>query len=74
MSSVNKTSESTVTPFGMLAPAMEYAIDAAQRTVLFWDVMRQRGNQYANTWRRLLRMCSTTKLSWSSTDVRSIVR
>ena len=46
MSSVNKTSESTVTPFGMLAPAMEYAIDAAQRTVLFWDVMRQRGNQY----------------------------
>jgi pimeloyl-ACP methyl ester carboxylesterase len=46
VSSVNKTSESTVTPFGMLAPAMEYAIDAAQRTVLFWDVMRQRGNQY----------------------------
>jgi pimeloyl-ACP methyl ester carboxylesterase len=25
---------------------MEYAVDAAQRTVLFWDVMRQRGNQY----------------------------
>ena len=24
---------------------MDYAIDAAQRTVLFWDVMRQRGNQ-----------------------------
>jgi pimeloyl-ACP methyl ester carboxylesterase len=33
-------------PFDMFAPAMEYAIDAAQRTVLFWDVMRQRGNQY----------------------------
>ena len=46
MSSVQKTSESTVNPFGMFAPAMEYAIDAAQRTVLFWDVMRQRGNQY----------------------------
>jgi pimeloyl-ACP methyl ester carboxylesterase len=30
-------------PFG---PAMDYMIDAAQRTVLFWDVMRQRGNQY----------------------------
>jgi Protein of unknown function (DUF3141) len=30
-------------PFG---PAMDYTIDAAQRTVLFWDVMRQRGNQY----------------------------
>src|SRR5690606_6719230 len=24
----------------------EYMIDAAQRTILFWDVMRQRGNQY----------------------------
>src|SRR5262244_4192870 len=33
-------------PFGVFAPAMEYAIDAAQRSVLFWDVMRQRGNQY----------------------------
>jgi pimeloyl-ACP methyl ester carboxylesterase len=32
--------------FGMFGPAMDYAIDAAQRTVLFWDVMRQRGNQY----------------------------
>jgi hypothetical protein len=26
--------------------AAEYWIDAAQRTTLFWDVMRQRGNQY----------------------------
>ena len=33
-------------PFGPLAPAMEYVIDATQRSVLFWDVMRQRGNQY----------------------------
>src|SRR5271157_5800014 len=32
--------------FGMFGPTMEYAIDAAQRTVLFWDVMRERGNQY----------------------------
>jgi Protein of unknown function (DUF3141) len=32
--------------FGMFGPAMDYAIDAAQRTVLFWDVLRQRGNQY----------------------------
>jgi pimeloyl-ACP methyl ester carboxylesterase len=30
----------------MFGPAMDYMIDAAQRTVLFWDVMRQRGNQY----------------------------
>src|SRR6266487_871007 len=33
-------------PLGIFAPAMEYMIDAAQRSVLFWDVMRQRGNQY----------------------------
>ena len=33
-------------PLGMFAPAMEYMVDAAQRNVLFWDVMRQRGNQY----------------------------
>ena len=33
-------------PFGVFAPAMEYMVDAAQRSVLFWDVMRQRGNQY----------------------------
>jgi hypothetical protein len=32
--------------FGPFAPAADYMIDAAQRTVLFWDVMRQRGNQY----------------------------
>jgi len=31
---------------GSFGPAMDYMIDAAQRTVLFWDVMRQRGNQY----------------------------
>jgi hypothetical protein len=30
----------------MVLPAIEYMTDAAQRTVLFWDVMRQRGNQY----------------------------
>jgi len=32
--------------FGALSTAFEYMTDAAQRNVLFWDVMRQRGNQY----------------------------
>jgi len=31
---------------GPLASVAEYWIDAAQRSVLFWDVMRRRGNQY----------------------------
>ena len=32
--------------FGFWSDAAEYLTDAAQRTVLYWDVMRQRGNQY----------------------------
>src|SRR5262245_32314890 len=31
---------------GAFAPAIEYFTDAAQRAVLFMDVMRQRGNAY----------------------------
>jgi len=31
---------------GTFAPAMEFITDAAQRTVLFLDVMRQRGNAF----------------------------
>jgi hypothetical protein len=31
---------------GPFVPIFEYLVDAAQRSVLFWDVMRQRGNQY----------------------------
>jgi Protein of unknown function (DUF3141) len=42
-----RASIETFTPsFGIFAPAMEYMVDAAQRSVLFWDAMRQRGNQY----------------------------
>jgi hypothetical protein len=33
-------------PLGPFASVADYFIDAAQRNVLFWDVMRQRGNQY----------------------------
>jgi hypothetical protein len=40
------SSEAFSSPFGIFAPAMEYMVDAAPRSVLFWDVMRQRGNQY----------------------------
>src|SRR5215813_4457887 len=32
--------------FGPFGPAIEYMRDAAQRSILFWDVMRQRGDQY----------------------------
>jgi hypothetical protein len=36
-------SAQTIGPF---TPAVEYMVDAAQRSFLFWDVLRQRGNQY----------------------------
>jgi pimeloyl-ACP methyl ester carboxylesterase len=32
--------------------AVEYWVDAAQRATLFWDVMRQRGNQYVEQMQR----------------------
>jgi hypothetical protein len=32
--------------FGLFGHAMEYFADAAQRSLMFWDVMRQRGNAY----------------------------
>ncbi len=31
---------------GPFAQGFEYFVDAGQRSLLFWDVMRQRGNQY----------------------------
>ncbi len=43
---LSKSPASDASPFGVFAPAIDYAIDATQRTFLFWDVMRQRGNQY----------------------------
>src|ERR1700740_1663463 len=47
MSNVIDQPPSTPAAFAWpFAPAAEYMIDAAQRCILFWDVMRQRGNQY----------------------------
>jgi hypothetical protein len=43
---VSASSGATSLPFGLFAPAIDYFVDAAQRSVLFLDVMRQRGNQY----------------------------
>ena len=36
----------TAAIFDWVTAATEYAVDATQRTILFWDVMRERGNQY----------------------------
>jgi hypothetical protein len=35
-----------IAAFGLFANALEYAYDAAQRSILLLDVMRQPGNQY----------------------------
>jgi pimeloyl-ACP methyl ester carboxylesterase len=36
-----------IDPFAAYKNLLEYLLDAGQRTVLYWDVMRRRGNQYA---------------------------
>jgi hypothetical protein len=47
MSSIPQNSQSAnAASFGPLARAVEYTVDAPQRSILYWDVMRQRGNQY----------------------------
>jgi hypothetical protein len=35
----------SVNPISAYSELMEYLMDAGQRTVLYWDVMRQRGNR-----------------------------
>ncbi len=42
------TTEKTesINPFSAFQSFSEYLTDAAQRTVLYWDIMRQRGNQF----------------------------
>src|SRR5260370_509164 len=46
MQSKSSSELPSATAFGPFAPAVEYMTDAFQRSILFWDVMRQRGNQY----------------------------
>jgi Protein of unknown function (DUF3141) len=45
-SAIDQRSSSPAAFVWPFASAAEYLVDAAQRWVLFWDVMRQRGNQY----------------------------
>jgi pimeloyl-ACP methyl ester carboxylesterase len=40
------TPHNSTTHVNWLTDAREYGIDTAQRTILFWDIMRQRGNIY----------------------------
>jgi hypothetical protein len=44
--SSSNAADVSICSYGPFAPAVEYAVDAAQRCILFWDVMRERGNQY----------------------------
>lgn len=46
MQPANRPSESPTSATDLVRHAAEYWVDAAQRATLFWDVMRQRGNQY----------------------------
>ena len=44
--SMNKPALSSDAMSGLVAKAVEYMVDAGQRSVLFFDIMRQRGDQY----------------------------
>src|SRR5215470_13038740 len=46
MAAAQLHSESSWAPFGLFGAAAAYMVDAAQRGILFWDVMRQRGSAY----------------------------
>src|ERR1700738_3720356 len=39
-------SKSLSAPLDLFDAAAAYVVDAAQRCILFWDVMRERGNAY----------------------------
>ena len=60
--------------WGWFGPAMDYMVDATQRNVLFWDVMRQRGNQYRDHLARQYRTFSNTRSSWYLMAARLIAR
>src|SRR6266480_1080817 len=44
--SMDKPALSSDAMSGLVAKAVEYMVDAGQRSVLFFDIMRQRGDQY----------------------------
>ncbi len=46
MSPPVKQSQDDVNFFDPFRAASDYIVDATQRSILFWDVLRQRGNQY----------------------------
>jgi pimeloyl-ACP methyl ester carboxylesterase len=48
---VSKATENPVEPWEAWRASRNYWMDWAQRTVLFWDTMRQRGNQFLEHWR-----------------------
>jgi pimeloyl-ACP methyl ester carboxylesterase len=44
--STDKSTDTSIPWLGLFGPAFDYMIDAGQRSMLFWEVMRQRGNAY----------------------------
>ena len=58
--------------FGGFAAAVEYMTDAAQRSVLYLDVMRQRGERIANISARSRLTYLATKWNSLSTAATSI--
>jgi hypothetical protein len=49
---------------GLLDSAVEYAVDAGQRAVLFWDAMRQAGNAFVEHERKAARRSCSSSGTW----------
>jgi hypothetical protein len=61
-------------PWDLATSLTRYAVDAAQRWVLFWDTLRQRGNEFIECHALGTARCSTSSTRWSSTAAPSSAR
>ena len=63
-----------LTPWEAMIGWYNYSVDFAQRSVLFWDTLRQRGNNFVEHERQGCRRCCTSTTKWCSTGARSSAR
>ena len=42
----SRSTSAQISGLDWMQAALEYSVDRWQRSILFWDVMRQRGNNY----------------------------
>ena len=63
-----------LTPWDAMMGWYNYSVDFAQRSVLFWDTLRQRGNLSSRARGRVCSRSCTSTTKWCSTDAPSRAR